>query len=408
MSVQPSDIGLPLKALREEVTLGSVTLKNRIIMSSLTRSRSEPVDVANDFNVEYYRQRAGAGLIMTEGTLVSMQGTEWPHAPGIYSKEHADAWRKVVDAVHGAGGLIFAQLWHVGRVAHPDMPLQKKAGLVAAPSPVSARGGKFRILEGAPGYVAPVREHPDPSLLVQEFKRGAEFAKEAGFDGVELHGANGYLPAQFADKSSNIRTDKWGGSVENRARFYVETLKAMTEVWDPSRVGIKLNPCGGYNDAGMDEEDTKETYSYIIDYCVKLGLAYVQLTRYLTFFDPVFDQPGINQGKQRVQTQLDVVETFGPIVYASGGKTKLILNGNLSAAEAEKLVEEKKIDAAVIGRSFINNPDLVSRLFNAQPLNETLGFPPNPFGFYNFVDSPSEGYTDYPDLATAQAKAKAA
>ncbi|KZP34343.1 FMN-linked oxidoreductase [Athelia psychrophila] len=405
MSIQPSDIGLPLKALREEVTLGSVTLKNRIIMSSLTRSRSEPVDVANDLNVEYYRQRAGAGLILSEGTLVSVQGTEWPHAPGIYSKEHADGWRKVTDAVHGAGGRIFAQLWHVGRVAHPDTPFGKKAGLVSAASPVSARGGKFRAVEGEPSYVAPAREHPDPSLLVQEFKRGAEFAKEAGFDGVELHGANGYLLNQFADKSSNLRTDKWGGSVENRARIYVETLKAVTEVWGPSRVGIKLNPCGGYNDVGMNEEDTKETFSYIIDHCVKLGLAYVQLTRYLTFFDPVFDQPGINQGKQRVQTQLDVVETFGPIIRAAGSKTKLILNGGLSAAEAEKLVAEKKIDAAVIGRSFINNPDLVSRLFNAQPLNETLGFPLNPFGFYNFADNAAVGYTDYPDFATAQAKA---
>ncbi|KZP12209.1 FMN-linked oxidoreductase, partial [Athelia psychrophila] len=265
MSIQPSDIGLPLKNLREEITLGALTLKNRIIMSSLTRSRSDPVDVANDLNVEYYRQRAGAGLILSEGTLVSMQGTEWPHAPGIYSKEHADGWRKVTEAVHGAGGLIFAQLWHVGRMAHPDTPLGKNAGLVSAPSPVSARGGKFHNIEGMPGYVAPTREHPDPSLLVQEFKRAAEFAKEAGFDGVELHGAGGYLHHQFADKSSNLRTDKWGGSVENRARIYVETLKAITEVWDPSRVGIKLNPAGGFNDVGMNEEDTKETFSYIID-----------------------------------------------------------------------------------------------------------------------------------------------
>ncbi|KZP11969.1 flavo protein NADH-dependent oxidoreductase [Athelia psychrophila] len=408
MSIQPSDIGLPLKALREEITLGALTLKNRVIMSSLTRSRSDPVDVANDLNVEYYRQRAGAGLILSEGTLVSAQGTEWPHAPGIYSKEHADAWRKVTEAVHGAGGLMFAQLWHVGREAHPDMPLQKKAGLVSAPSPVSAIGGKFRTLEGAPGHVAPTREHPDPNELVQEFKRGAEFAKEAGFDGVELHGASGYLPHQFADKSSNIRTDKWGGSVENRARFFVETLNAIAEVFDSSRVGIKLSPWGEEGDLRMNEEDTKETFSYIIGHAVKLGLAYVQFSRSLPSFDPVFDQPGINQGEQRTLSHLDVVETFGPIIYASGGKTKLLLNGELSAAEAEKLVAEKKIDAAVIGRSFINNPDLVSRLFNAQPLNETLGFPLNSFGFYNFVDNPAVGYTDYPDIATAQAKAKTA
>ncbi|KAF7983274.1 hypothetical protein HWV62_22916 [Athelia sp. TMB] len=400
MSIQPSDVTLPLKALRQELTLGAVHLKNRVLMSSLTRSRSTPIDVANEFNVEYYRQRAGAGLIFTEGTLVSKQGTEWPHAPGIYTEEHAAGWRKVTEAVHAAGGLIFAQLWHVGRVAHPDMPLQKEVGPVSAPSPISARGGKFRQLDNA-GYVAPVKEHPDPSLLVQEFKRGAQFAKDAGFDGVELHGANGYLPMQFIDKTSNHRTDKWGGSVENRARFYVETLNAITEIWEPSRVGIKLNPCGGYNDVGMNEEDTKESYSYIIDHCVKLGLAYVQLTRYLDFFDPVFD------GKTRVEAKLDVVEVFGPIIYASGGKTKLLLNGGLSAAEADKLVEEKKIDAAVIGRSFINNPDLIGRLFNGEPLNETLGFPADYHTFYNFVNSPAEGYSDYPDIQAAKAKAQA-
>lgn len=136
-----------------------------------------------------YRQRAGAGLLLSEAALVSKQGSEWPNAPGIYSEEHATGWRKVTEAVHGAGGIIFAQLWHTGRVAHPDMPLQKEVGPVSAPSPISARGGKFRQLDNA-GYVAPVREHPDPSLLVEEYKRAAKFAKEAGFDGVELHGTS--------------------------------------------------------------------------------------------------------------------------------------------------------------------------------------------------------------------------
>ncbi|KAF7978804.1 hypothetical protein HWV62_44571 [Athelia sp. TMB] len=392
MSIQPSDVTLALTSLRQELSLGAVHLKNRVVMASLTRNRSVPIDVANNFNVEYYRQRASAGLILSEGTLISKQGTQWPHAPGIYTAEHAAGWSKVTEAVHGAGGIIFAQLWHVGRSAHPDMPLQKQAGLVSAPSPISGRGGKFSLLDNA-GYVAPVREHPDPSLLVQEFKQAAQFAKDAGFDGVEFHGAGGYLPNQFIDKSSNNRNDKWGGSVENRARFYVESLKAITEIWEPSRVGIKLAPCGGYNDVGMNEDDTKESYSYIIDHCVKLGLAYIQLTRYVDFLDPVFDQPGINQGQKRACTRLDVVETFGPIVYASGGNTKLLLNGDLSAAEAERLIEEKKIDAVVIGRSFINNPDLVDRLFKGEPLNDILGFPLDMGVFYNFVNSPAEGYS---------------
>ncbi|KAF7967472.1 hypothetical protein HWV62_34119 [Athelia sp. TMB] len=391
MSVKSTDVNISLKALREPLHLGPMTLRNRVIMASLTRSRATPVDVANSTNVEYYRQRAagGAGLILSEGTLVSMQGTEWPHVPGIYSKEHAEGWRKVIDTVHSVGGVMFAQLWHVGRVAHPDMPLQKKAGVpVSAPSPIRARGGKFRQLDDAPN-ATPEREHPDPRELVQEFKRAAEYAKQAGFDGVEFHG-----------KHSNKRTDKWGGSLENRCRFYVECLKAITEVYDPSLVGIKLNPCGGYNDVGMNEADTKETFSYIINHCVNIGLAYVQLVRYLPFMDPVFNEEGPQQGNQRSLTHLDVLETFGPLIRTSHGKTKILLNGNLSAEEADQLVDEGKIDAVVFGRSFINNPDLVKRLFNGLPLNESLGYPADPPTFYSFSDRPSQGYvSDLPHVS---------
>ncbi|KAJ8077586.1 hypothetical protein AAF712_009067 [Marasmius tenuissimus] len=239
--------------LFQPLQIGPLNLRNRIVMSALTRSRSIGEGlVPNEVNVEYYKQRAagGAALIVSEGTLVSRQGTEWPHVPGIWTEEQVQGWKKVTDAVHAEGSLIFAQIWHVGRVAHPDAPEQKKAGYpVYAPSAVSARGGKFRFLPGEPGYTTPT-EIDDPSKLVEQFKLGAKNAKAAGFDGVEVHGANGYLVHQFLDSTVNKRTDKWGGSVENRARFALEVVKAAIEVWGPNRVAIKLSPTGGYNDMG--------------------------------------------------------------------------------------------------------------------------------------------------------------
>jgi len=234
--------------------------------------------------------------------------------------------------------------------------------------------------------------------LVEEFRNAAKMAKMAGFDGVEYHAANGYLGAQFLDKNSNKRTDKWGGSLENRARFNLECLNAICEVYPSDRVGIKMNPCGGYNDVGMNEADTKESYGYMVDFCVKKGLAYVQLVRYLPFMDAEY--PGEMEGK-RAETHLDVLETFGPTIRASNGKTKLFYNGDLTAEEGDKLVEDKTVDAIVLGRSSINNPDLPKRLFNNLPLNETLGFPNQPKTFYTFEKDPSEGYTNYPSIQEA-------
>jgi len=403
MSIQPEEVKLPLKALKQEFKIGDMSVKNRIVMASLTRSRAVPEDVPNDFNVDYYRQRAagGAGLILSEGTLVSAQGTEWPSVASIYSDEHAKGWKKVVDAVHAEGVPMFAQLWHVGRVAHPDMPLQKKFGKpVSAPSAIKARGGNFRLFVDRENK-EPGRAHPHPWELVEEFRMAAYRARDAGFDGVEFHGANGYLAAQFADKNTNQRTDEWGGSVENRTRFYRECLDAICSVYPPSKVGIKLNPCGGYNDVGMNEQDTKETFGAIIEYCVKKGLAYVQLVRYLPFMDFEYAP-----GKFRAETHLDVLETFGPTILGSQGRTKLLYNGNVSAKEADELIEQGKIDGVTLGRSFINNPDLPKRLFEGKPLNEELGFPLQPKFFYSFLTKPSEGYSDYPDYEEAVKKSE--
>ncbi|KAG6836940.1 hypothetical protein H0H93_000830 [Arthromyces matolae] len=239
-----------VQALFTPLKVGSVTLRNRIAMSALTRNRA-PATIPSDAMTEYYAQRAdgGAGLITTEGVLITRQGTEWPFAPGLWSKEQVSGWKPIVDIVHAKGAAIYAQLWHVGRVAHPDAPEQKLAGTpVYAPSAISARGGKFRHIPGVPSYVTPTAVE-DPSIIIAQFKQAAINAKEAGFDGVELHGANGYIVHQFLDNTANRRTDKWGGSVENRARFGLETLKVLIEVFGEN-VALKVSPAGGYNDVG--------------------------------------------------------------------------------------------------------------------------------------------------------------
>ncbi|KAI5474741.1 FMN-linked oxidoreductase [Pseudohyphozyma bogoriensis] len=400
--------------LQEPIAIGALPLKNRTVMSSLTRNRATDKAVPTDLMIEYYTQRAqgGVGLIMSEGTIVSPQGVEWTNVPGLWSKEQVKQWKKITDAVHANGSLIVAQLWHVGRVAHPDLPLQKAFGPVSAPSPVSARGGWFRTLKS--GYVAPEHEVADPSVLVEEFRQAAINAKEAGFDGVELHGANGYLIAQFLDPMSNVRTDKWGGSLENRARFLFDVMDAVLSVWPADRVGVKLNPIGGYNDMGVNDEETVKDFSYVINgyipshslykffpdaltcgSAVERRLAYIQLVRWTgeEFFNPKYD------GKFRVNTKLDVLDTFGPLVVNSSSHTKLLLNGEISGPEAEKLVESGKVDAVVFGRPFINNPDFIHRLFTGLPMNEDLGLPNNPHTFYHGDNDDSEGYTNYPAAA---------
>ena len=352
-------------SLAQSVKVGELQLKNRIVMASMTRSRAVPTNVANDVMGTYYEQRASTGLILSEGTLVYQQGTEWNHVPGIWNEDQVAGWKAVTDRVHAAGGQMVAQLWSVGRVAHPDMPEQKAAGEpVWAPSAISARGGKFRALPGQPGYVTPTAID-DPNVLIQRFVEGAKNAKKAGFDGIELHAANGYLVHQFLDSTSNKRTDQWGGSLENRIRFAVTILRELTKVYPPGRIGIKLNPFGGYNDVGMPLDDTVETFSALIKECVALKLGYIQLVRYLEFFDPEFD--GVRRG-----TKMDVWGTFVPLI--KGSETKVLLNGDIQPEEAEKLVKEGQADAIVIGRPLIGNPDYVERIQSGKELNGNLNY----------------------------------
>jgi len=357
-------------------------------MSALTRSRSVPTNVPNSLNLEYYTQRArgGAGLITTEGTLVVPQGSEWQNAPGIWSKDQVAAWKKITDSVHAEGSIIFSQLWHLGRVSHPDAPEQQVSGLpVYAPSAAAARGGKFRFLPGQPGYVTPT-EVPDPTIIIEQFRKAAINAKEAGFDGVELHGANGYLIHQFLDSTANQRTDEWGGSIENRCRFGLEVLRVFVSIWGSKQVAVRLSPAGGYNDMGMPLEETLATYKHFISAADDMDLAYISLLRYNSAFDVVID------GEQRA-TQHDVLEAYRPNIK----KSALFLNTGVTPEEAEALIAQNKIDAAVFGRLWINHPDVAKRLEHDIPLDNELDYTTlYGHGPQSSLEELAKGYTDYP------------
>ncbi|KAJ7580052.1 hypothetical protein C8J56DRAFT_957488 [Mycena floridula] len=368
-----------MSALIKPLQLGSITLKNRIFLSALTRSRSVPTNVPNNLNREYYKQRSNAGLIVTEGTLIVQQGTEWPNAPGIWNKEQIAAWKKITDQVHAEGSFIYVQLWHLGRVSHPDMPEQIAAGTpVYGPSAIAAKGGKFRQLPGQPGYVTPTAID-DPEIFIAQFKQAAINAKEAGFDGVE-HGANGYLIHQFLDSTSNLRTDKWGGSVENRARFGLETLKALIEVWGADRVAVKLTPAGGYNDMGMPLQETLDTFQYFVSEADKLKLSYICIGRHFEMLDP--------KGRG---TPHDAVESYRHLIK----NAKAFFNTGYTPEEAEALIASGKADGVFFGRLFINHPDLAKRIEFGKPLDNPLDGA-TLYGSGKDEAAEAKGYTDYP------------
>ncbi|KAJ7771651.1 flavoprotein NADH-dependent oxidoreductase [Mycena metata] len=365
--------------------LGSITINNRIGMSALTRNRSTET-VPNEIMQRYYVERAlgGAGLIISEGTLITRQGSEWPAAPGIWDKAQVAGWKKITDAVHEVGGKMYCQLWHLGRVSHPDAHEQIAAGVpVYAPSAISARGGKFRFLPGVPGYVTPT-EIPDPTIVIAQFKQAAINAKEAGFDGVEVHGANGYIVHQFLDSTSNKRTDQWGGSPENRARFALEVLKVLLEVF-PNDTSIKLSPAGGYNDQGMPLQDTIDTFGYLLREADKLGLSYVTLVRYSPSQDPVID------GEHRA-TKHDVVATFSPFLT----KTPIFVNSGVTPAEAVELVSSGTVSGVFFGLNWVTHPDVAARIEKNAPLDNAPDFA----HLYGAVGvDPARGYVDYKAFA---------
>ncbi|KAF7303472.1 Oxidored-FMN domain-containing protein [Mycena indigotica] len=378
------------KSLLTPVALGSTTLRNRIGMSALTRSRASGT-VPNDVMREYYVQRArgGAGLIISEGVLITQQGTEWPEAPGIWSQAQIDGWKNIVDAVHAEGSKIYAQLWHLGRLNHPAAPEQIAAGVpVYGPSAIMARGGRFRHIPGVKDYVVPT-ELPDPKTIIALYKQAALNAKAAGFDGVEMHGANGYLIHQFLDSSANQRTDSYGGSPKNRTRFALEAVAAAQEVFGAD-VSIKLSPTGGNNDLGMPLPETVATFGHLLQQLEALPtkLAYVAFMRYNPLHDPIYPDA---DGKTRA-TQFDVITTFKPYLK----QTPLWANSALSLEEALAYVADGTAAGVFFGLNWIAHPDLVKRIEHGKPLDNQIDFA-HLYGAEG-VD-PALGYTDYKTAA---------
>ncbi|KAJ6462429.1 hypothetical protein C8R45DRAFT_841585 [Mycena sanguinolenta] len=370
-----------MSALFTPLNLGSITIPNRLGMGAMTRNRSTAT-VPNELMLKYYVQRAkgGAGLIVSEGILITRQGTEWQEAPGLWNKAQVEGWKKITDAVHEAGSKIYAQLWHLGRLSHPDAPEQVAASVpVYGPSALAAPGGRFRFLPGEPGYVTPT-ELADPTAIIAQFKEAAINAKEAGFDGVEVHGANGYIVHQFLDYNSNKRTDKWGGSMENRTRFALEVLKELKVVWG-SDVALKISPDIAYNGMGMPLQDTIDTFGHLLREADTLGLSYVCIMRYMSLLDPEIN------GKRRA-IQFDVLETLRPFLP----KTPIFVTAGVTPAEAEDLVGSKKVAGVFIGMNWIAHPDLGRRIKEGKPLDNVPDF----MTFYGVEGvEPELGYVDY-------------
>src|SRR6516225_1094303 len=304
--------------------LGELELANRVVMAPMTRSRAVGGNVPHPLAATYYAQRASAGLIVTEGTQVSPQGVGYIRTPGIHSPRQVDGWRQVTDAVHHAGGKIFAQLWHVGRISHPDF---HDGELPVAPSAIAAQGQVFTA-KGLQPMVTPraldISELPG---IVEQYRRGAENAKAAGFDGVELHGANGYLLDQFLRDGTNKRTDAYGGSVENRARLPLEVTRAVVDIWGADRVGYRISPNGVFN--SMSDSNPVETFSYFTEQLNRLGIVYLHVV------DPLAD------GAKRMS----------PLLRRKFDRT-YIVNGGFDANSASAAVRNRETDLVAIGVPF--------------------------------------------------------
>ena len=344
------------------IQVGDLNLPNRVIMAPLTRCRASEGRVPNPLMAEYYAQRASAGLILTEATSVMPMGVGYPDTPGIWSAEQIEGWQRVTQAVHAAGGRIFMQLWHVGRVSHPDY---LDGALPVAPSALAPEG-HVSLLRPKRDYVVPrALETGEIPAIVEAYRQGAINAKAAGFDGVELHGANGYLLDQFLQDSTNRRTDRYGGSIENRARLLLEVTDAAIGVWGAGRVGVRISPLNSFN--SMIDSDPLGLTSWLARRLNEYHLAYLHLMR----------------GDFFSQQQGDVLT---PVREQYTGV--LIGNMGYSADEASAAIAAGQLDAVAFGTAFLANPDLPERIRAQAPLNA-----PDPATFYS--PGPA-GYTDYP------------
>jgi N-ethylmaleimide reductase len=361
--------------LFEPIRVGRYDLPHRIVMAPLTRSRArQPGNVPTELNACYYAQRAAAALIISEATQVSMQGQGYAWTPGIHSREQVEGWQLVSNAVHEAGGRMFLQLWHVGRISHPA--LQPDNMLPVAPSAIRPSGEAFIENERGEGQLVPfltprwlqLEEMP---YLVRQYTRGARNAQRAGMDGVEVHGANGYLIDQFAESRTNLRSDEYGGPPENRARLLVEVVETCCDVWGSDAVGVRLSPLSTFNDMGDDHPE--ETFGYIADKLNDYRLAYLHV---------------INPAAAPVENP-QAVRMMELIRRKYRGT--LMVAGGFDRDTAEEWLAKGRADLVAFGRKFLANPDLPLRLRLRMPLNAD-----DPSTYYG---GGSKGYTDYPSIA---------
>lgn len=359
--------------LFKPIKIGSLELPNRIVMAPLTRMRAGKSNVPTQMNATYYAQRASAGLIISEATQVSPQGVGLPNTPGIHSPEQVEGWQLVTEAVHNCGGRIFLQLWHVGRCSYPS--LQPNGQLPVAPSAIASQEDNT----GEEPYVVPrALETVEIPQIIEQYRQGAKNAMLAGFDGVEIHSANGYLLDQFLQDNSNKRTDQYGGSIENRARLLMEVTAAVTQVWGDERVGVRLSPSSTYKD--MHDSYPEALFNYVVTQLNDFNLAYLHIV-----------EPRV-KGSQDDFTEKKVqlgVRHFRPFYTGN-----LITAGGYNGVTGEAVVADGDADLVAYGRWFIANPDLPKRFFLDAPLNQ--------YHRPTFFDGDEQGYTDYPFLEQSQ------
>jgi len=350
-----------MPSLFDPIKVGDLQLPNRIFMAPLTRLRGTADHIPTPIMAEYYSQRVSAGLIISEGIPIDPLGVGYANVPGLWSQEQVEAWKPITAAVHNAGGHIFAQIWHVGRISDPTF---LSGRLPVAPSAIAA-AGNVSLLRPARPFVTPhALTIEEIKLAIEAFRRGAENAQAAGFDGVELHGANGYLIDQFLQDGSNQRTDEYGGPIESRARFMLEAADAAISVWGPDRVGMHLAPRGDSH--GISDSNREATFSYAARELGKRKLAFIAAREHVG------------------------PDSLGPCLKKSFGGI-FVANESIDFSTGQQLLDEGKADAVAFGKLFIANPDLPARFRKGVPLNR-----PEPNTFY--APGP-HGYVDYPALA---------
>jgi len=347
-------------SLLDPLQMGDLKLPNRVIMAPLTRLRGTIDNMPTPLMVDYYRQRASAGLILSEGTPISPQGVGYSQVPGLWSQQQVEAWRPITAAVHEVGGRIFSQIWHVGRISDPVLLHGEQPVALSA----IAVTGNVSLLRPAKAFETPRELSTDEvKEIVKSFQRGAENAKAAGFDGAEMHGANGYLLDQFLQDGTNQRTDEYGGTIENRARLMLEVTDAVISVWGPNRVGMHLAPRSDTH--GISDSNPEVTFGYVANELGRRKIAFIAAREYI--------------GDRRLGPQLK--KAFGGVYIANEG---------FDRESADRVIESGEADAVAFGKLFIANPDLPIRFARDAPLNA-----PNPETFYAHG---AEGYVDYPSL----------